>query len=167
MLPREAELVSEWTGLPGEESVKRLERSNGLDSALYKNTPFLLHTFSMAFYLFGTVHQVFFLQVIRSCASSLFTPVSFLYNISPPQFWSSVVHSLPCSHYYNFFSFSPYMSQPSQSRFSNFLTYICHTLLSFLLSWSSQSYLSQPSFHTQWFIFRSKILLCHIIYNWS
>ena len=38
MLPGEAELVSEWTGLTGEaKSVKRFERSNGLDTALYKN----------------------------------------------------------------------------------------------------------------------------------
>ena len=28
------------TGLPGEESVKRFERSNGLDTALYKTIPF-------------------------------------------------------------------------------------------------------------------------------
>ena len=33
--------VSEWTGLPGEESVKRFERSNGLDTALYKTIPFI------------------------------------------------------------------------------------------------------------------------------
>ena len=31
--------VSERTGLPGEESVKRFERSNGLDTALYKTIP--------------------------------------------------------------------------------------------------------------------------------
>ena len=38
MLPGEAALVSEWTGLPGRaKSVKRFERSNGLDTALYKN----------------------------------------------------------------------------------------------------------------------------------
>ena len=38
MLPGEAELVSEWTGLSVEaKSVKRFERSNGLDTALYKN----------------------------------------------------------------------------------------------------------------------------------
>ena len=38
MLPGEAELVLEWTGLPGEaKSVKRFERSNRLDTALYKN----------------------------------------------------------------------------------------------------------------------------------
>ena len=36
MLPGEAELVSEWTGLPvNAKSVKRFERSNGLDIALY------------------------------------------------------------------------------------------------------------------------------------
>ena len=38
MLPGEAELVSEWTGLPGSANiVKRFERSNGPDIALYKN----------------------------------------------------------------------------------------------------------------------------------
>ena len=38
MLPGEAELVSERTGLPGRaKSVKPFERSNGLDTALYKN----------------------------------------------------------------------------------------------------------------------------------
>ena len=43
MLPGEAELVSEWTGLPGEaKSVKHFERSNGLDTALYKNYLYLL-----------------------------------------------------------------------------------------------------------------------------
>ena len=44
MLPREAELVSEWTGLPGKaKSVKRLEWSNGLDTALYKNYLYLFY----------------------------------------------------------------------------------------------------------------------------
>ena len=43
MLPGEAELVSEGTGLPGKaKSVKRFERSNGLNTALYKDIPFLL-----------------------------------------------------------------------------------------------------------------------------
>ena len=43
MLPVEAELVSEWPGMPGrEKSVKRFERSNWLDTALYKNIPFLI-----------------------------------------------------------------------------------------------------------------------------
>ena len=40
MLPREAELVSEWTGLPGEGvKCKRFEPSNRLDNGLYKNIP--------------------------------------------------------------------------------------------------------------------------------
>ena len=38
MLHGEAELVTEWTGLPGRaKSVKRFQRSNGLDTALYQN----------------------------------------------------------------------------------------------------------------------------------
>ena len=42
MLPGEAELVSEWTGLPvNAKSVKRFERSNGPDIALYKNYLYL------------------------------------------------------------------------------------------------------------------------------
>ena len=42
MLHRDAELVSEWTGLPGRaKSVKRFERSNGPDIALYKNYLYL------------------------------------------------------------------------------------------------------------------------------
>ena len=43
MLPEEAEMVSEWTGLPGRaKSVRCFERSNGLDTALYKNYLFKL-----------------------------------------------------------------------------------------------------------------------------
>ena len=43
MLSGEAELVSEWTGLLGKaKRVKRFERSNGLDTALYKNYVFTL-----------------------------------------------------------------------------------------------------------------------------
>ena len=43
MLPGEAELVSEWTRLSRRAtSVKRFERSNGLDTALYKNYIYLL-----------------------------------------------------------------------------------------------------------------------------
>ena len=50
MLPGEAELVSEWTGLSGKaKSVKRFERSNGLDTALYKNIP-LPFTFTIGRY---------------------------------------------------------------------------------------------------------------------
>ena len=44
MLPGEAELVSEWKGLPGmAKSVQRFERSNGLDTAQYKNYLYLYH----------------------------------------------------------------------------------------------------------------------------
>ena len=39
MLPREAELVSERTGLPRGWSIKHFQWSNGLDIAQYKNTP--------------------------------------------------------------------------------------------------------------------------------
>ena len=38
MLPEEAKLVSEWTGLSGRaKSVQRFARSDGPDTALYKN----------------------------------------------------------------------------------------------------------------------------------
>ena len=41
MVPGEAELASELTGLPGRaKSVKPFERSNGPDIALYKKIPF-------------------------------------------------------------------------------------------------------------------------------
>ena len=42
MLPREIELELELTGLSGEESVKRFERSNGPDIVLYKNIPLFM-----------------------------------------------------------------------------------------------------------------------------
>ena len=55
----------------------------------------------------------------------------YLYNITPPQFWSfclsvSINFHLPCSHYI-FFSVYLHTAQPSQSHFSYFLTYVCHT----------------------------------------
>ena len=40
--PEKPRTVSEWTGLSGKEkSVKRFERSNGLDTELYKNYLYL------------------------------------------------------------------------------------------------------------------------------
>ena len=43
MLPGEAELVSEWTGMPGRaNNVQRFEQSDGLDTALYKNYLFMM-----------------------------------------------------------------------------------------------------------------------------
>ena len=51
MLPGEAELVSEWTGPSGKaKSVKRFERSNGLDTALYKNYLYLTSIVSKTMY---------------------------------------------------------------------------------------------------------------------
>ena len=51
MLPGEAELVSERRGLPGRaKSEKRVERSNGLDTALYKNYLYLLLQKILRFY---------------------------------------------------------------------------------------------------------------------
>ena len=110
----------------------------------------------LAFSLLGSAHQVFDLHVLRSCASSLCTPVSFTsfcITIAPPQFWSSYlsmsthVHllitittsssvflstganhlSLPSSHYYIFFSLSLHRCQPSQSSIFSLL----HLLQSF------------------------------------
>ena len=55
MLPGEAELVSEWTGLSGRaKRVKRFERSNGPDIALYKNYLYL-YTFTL-YHVFSIHH---------------------------------------------------------------------------------------------------------------
>ena len=52
--------VSECTGLPGEESVKRFERSNGLDTALYKTIPFYLYLDeSVIFFVFLGIHSFY------------------------------------------------------------------------------------------------------------
>ena len=47
MLPREAENGVGMNRLSGEESVKRFERSNGLDTALYKTIPFFFFKLSI------------------------------------------------------------------------------------------------------------------------
>ena len=55
MLPREAEngVGMNRSGLPGEESVKRFERSNGLDTSLYKTIPLpFLYSFSLYIFLY-------------------------------------------------------------------------------------------------------------------
>ena len=84
MLPGEAELVSEWTGLPGEEnSVKRFERSNGLDTALYKNYLYLLfillsEIFNLPLRIAGRRHPavwlpdnvakcIFYIEIVWAC----------------------------------------------------------------------------------------------------
>ena len=52
-LPGEAELLSEWTGLPGRaNSVKRFERSNRPDIALYKNYLYLYLSENIILYEF-------------------------------------------------------------------------------------------------------------------
>ena len=60
MLPGEAELVSEWTGLSARaKSFKRFERSNGLDTALYKNYLYLyLYLFRVDKFCLGK--EIFF-----------------------------------------------------------------------------------------------------------
>ena len=59
MLPEEADLVSEWTGLPGEaKSVKPFERYNGLDTALYKNYLYLYLYLLIASQLYDAVGGV-------------------------------------------------------------------------------------------------------------
>ena len=68
------------------------------------------------------------------CASPFHTPVSFRYfSITSLHLGfgfnlSVYTHfRLPCSHYYIFLCLSLFTSQPSRSRFSIFLTYVCHT----------------------------------------
>ena len=52
----------------------------------------------------------------------------FLTPIFQSSYFSVSTHfDLTFSHYYIFFSLSLHMSQPSPSRFSYFLTYVCHT----------------------------------------
>ena len=52
MLPREAELVLEWTGLPGEESVKRclwaVQRTGYSATGIYKTIPFTFTEFRIS-----------------------------------------------------------------------------------------------------------------------
>ncbi len=60
MLPGEAELVSEWTGLPGEaKSVKRFERSNGLDTALWYGMVWygMVFIYSTSLYIICIAHH--------------------------------------------------------------------------------------------------------------
>ena len=69
MLPGEAKLVSEWTGLSGRaKSVKRFERSNGLDTALYKNYLYLF------FYMDGRWGARYGHTIIAYCYSLFARP---------------------------------------------------------------------------------------------
>ena len=61
-MPGEAELVSECTGMPGEEkSVKCSEQSNGPDTALYKNYRFFLTIFEL---MFPVYHHTLKIKII-------------------------------------------------------------------------------------------------------
>ena len=72
MLPGETELVSEWTGLPGRTtSVKRFERSYGLDTALYKNYLYLCYLYTGLLFLFF-LPIFLFTSVYCRLVSSLF-----------------------------------------------------------------------------------------------
>ena len=73
LLPGEAELVSEWTGLPGRaKSVKRFERSNGLDTALYKNYLYLFLQSASQIFQLGDLWHIRLLLMF--CWGSTFTP---------------------------------------------------------------------------------------------
>ena len=77
-----------------------------------------------------SAQRVFNLHVLRSCASSLCTPFSFMsflitsfHSISVFVFLSFSVYSLPCSHHYIFLSFSPHGLTISVSLL--LFTFIC------------------------------------------
>ena len=89
--------------------------------------------------------RFFKLQFLRSCASSVYTLNSFLchvfsYNITPPQFRSSICRCPPTSivrvliNRPTFVQISLHMALPSQSRFLYFLTYVCHTCCALISS---------------------------------
>ncbi len=86
MLPGEAELVSEWTGLSGRAKsvfLKRFERSNGLDTAPYKTIPFLI--------LFCHIFQVLF-SLLKFCCALQIPWIAYLSSF----FTELFVESLPC-----------------------------------------------------------------------
>ena len=84
MLPGEAELVSEWTGLSGKaKSVKRFEQSNGLDTALYKNYLF--------FYLLQTDNRARSLVIIAVQRRSVGPSIVRQSNVFIEQFYGYVI----------------------------------------------------------------------------
>ena len=113
--------------------------------SLYYATFVLLRSFS----LLWVGAWVFIFRVLWSCAS-LCRPthvslVSYWYNIGPPLFWSSyltvsIYFHLPSSHYYIYPCLSLHVLTISVALLK--LSHLCSShllLLSFLLSWSSQS----------------------------
>ena len=86
MLPGEAELVSERTGLPGRaKSVKRFERSNGPDIALYKNYLFYTYTNIYMSHIWVISHIAYALQVKHKAAIVVLSlpSLSLPFSISP------------------------------------------------------------------------------------
>ena len=73
MIPGEAELVSEWTGLPGRaKSVQSFERSNGLDTALYKKYLFYVYLYFSNWYAItwshgGDAQNIHFVEHLNLC----------------------------------------------------------------------------------------------------
>ena len=100
MLPREAENgVGMNSGLPGEESVKRFERSNGLDIALYKTIHFILTAFILA--LFASVHF------------SLFSSLLFIWNALNVALFNATAFCVSSFHHQFSFSVSvPFRDVP-------------------------------------------------------
>ena len=81
MLPGEAELVSEWTGLPGEaKGVKRFERSNWLDTALYKNYLFWFERIYPALNCVHDFWHITFIIFMRGALASLWCLLTFFYR---------------------------------------------------------------------------------------
>ena len=93
-----------------------------------------LHTSSLAFSLFWGRRIEFSISTFSGLVLlSLLLSPSYLFLQHHSTSFSVVlpfgVHRLPCSHYYIFFSLSLHTAQPSQSRFSYFLTYLPHLSL--------------------------------------
>ena len=92
MLPAKAELVSEWTGLPGmAKSVKRFERSNRLDIALYKKYLYFFCSYLWRCHIWhrmaDTGHCVYF--CLWHCHNIQFLLTSWVRNLSAQQIiWS-------------------------------------------------------------------------------
>ena len=82
MLPGEAELVSEWTGLSGRaKCVKRFERSDGLDSVLYKNYLYLFFKVLVFTWLFWTA-WICYCSFYFCCSNGVFASADAAYVLA-------------------------------------------------------------------------------------
>ena len=97
----------------------------------------LLRTFSQLV----SAHQIFRLQILRSCAALSFVTI---FITSPVLYCLSIgFHLVRCSHYFIFLCLPLYTFQTSQPLFPDFLTYVCHT---HLFSYHSYQYSHLRSF---------------------